>query len=79
MVGVGDGKECVGLSVSVGKHAGKRQLGRPQREWEDVSLDHREISWMIMTKNRVQWRAVVLAMLNMNLLLPAVSEMDLGK
>ena len=58
IVGERDGKECVGLSFSslLGKHSGKRQLGRPQRECEDVSLDLREVSLLVMVQDHVQWR-----------------------
>jgi len=58
MGGERDGKECVGMSFSslLGKHLGKRQLGRPQREWEDVSLNLREVSWLVMVQDHVQWR-----------------------
>lgn len=66
MVGERDGKECVGLSLSslLGKSPGKRQLGRPQKEWEDVNLDLREVSWLVMVQDRVQWRGSVLAVVN---------------
>jgi len=58
MVGERDSKECLGLSLSslLGKCPGKRQLGRPQRECEDVSLDLREVSWLVMVQDRTQWR-----------------------
>jgi hypothetical protein len=47
MVGETDGEECVGLSFSsLGKYPGKRQLGKPQNECEDMSLDIREVSWL---------------------------------
>lgn len=61
MVGERDGKECVGLSFSslLGKHPGKRQLGRPQRECEVVSLDLREAGWFVMVQDLVQWRGFV--------------------
>lgn len=57
MGGERDGKECVGLSFYslLGKHPGKEQLGRQQREWEDMSLDVREVSWLVMVQDRVQW------------------------
>lgn len=57
-VGERDGKECVGLLFSslLGKHPEKRQLGRPQRECEDVSLDLREVSCLVMVQDHVQWR-----------------------
>ena len=42
--------------VCWGKNPGKRQLGRPRREWEDVSLDLREVSWLVMVQDHVQWR-----------------------
>lgn len=57
MVGETDGEECVGLSFSsLGKYPGKRQLGKPQNECEDMSLDIREVSWLVMVQDHVQWR-----------------------
>lgn len=58
MAGERDGKECVGLSFSslLGKHLGKWQLGRPQRECEDVSLELREVNCLVMVQDHVQWR-----------------------
>jgi cell wall assembly regulator SMI1 len=31
--------------ISVGKHEGKRPLGRHRRTWEDVRMDLMEIVW----------------------------------
>jgi hypothetical protein len=33
-------------SILVGKHEGKRQLGRPRRRWhENIRIDLREVEW----------------------------------
>jgi hypothetical protein len=51
--------------VLVGRHEGKRSLGRPRRKWEDnIKLDLREIGtdgayWIRLAQDRVQWRAFV--------------------
>ena len=29
--------------VFVGKHGGKRQLGRPRRRWEGIKMDFQEV------------------------------------
>jgi hypothetical protein len=31
--------------ISVGRHDGKRPLGRPRRRWEDIIMDIQEIVW----------------------------------
>jgi hypothetical protein len=49
----------------VGKHEGKRQLGRPRRRWEDnIKLDILEVGgcggdWMELAQDRDRWRALV--------------------
>jgi hypothetical protein len=41
---MGEGRNV--YRVLVGKHEGKRPLGRPRRRWEDViKMDLREIGW----------------------------------
>jgi hypothetical protein len=39
--------ECIGAyRVLVGKPEGKRQLGRPERRWEDnIEMDLQEMGW----------------------------------
>jgi hypothetical protein len=40
------GKERKEHRVLVGKHEGKRPLGRPRRRWEDgIKMDLEEIGW----------------------------------
>jgi hypothetical protein len=31
--------------ISVGRHKGKRPLGRPRRRWENIKMDIQEIAW----------------------------------
>jgi hypothetical protein len=56
--------------VLVGRHEGKRPLGRPRRRWEDnIKLDLREIGidgadW-IRLADRIQWRAFVNTVMNL--------------
>jgi hypothetical protein len=57
--------------ILVGKHEGKRPLGRPRYMWEDnFEVDLREIGfggvdWMILTQNRNQWWAVLNTVMNL--------------
>jgi hypothetical protein len=54
----------------------KRKLGRPRRRWEDkIRIDLQKINcddgrWMELAQDRVQWRGLVLAVLNLRALLP---------
>ena len=51
--------------VFVGKHEGKRPLGRPRRRWEDnIKMDLQEVErgrgdWMELVQDRAGWRALV--------------------
>jgi hypothetical protein len=51
--------------VLVGKHEGKRLLGRPRRRWEDnIKMDVQEVGgdrgdWMELAQDRDGWRALV--------------------
>jgi hypothetical protein len=57
--------------VLVGRPGGKRPLGRPRRRWEDnIKMDLREIgihgaNWIQLAQDRVQWRACVNAVMNL--------------
>jgi len=60
--------------VLVGKHEGKRQLGRPKRRWEyNIKMDLQEVmfwgmDWIELAQDRDRWRALVNVL--MNLLVP---------
>jgi hypothetical protein len=49
----------------VGKHEGKRPLGRPRRRWEDnIKAELQEVGcggmdWIELAKKRDRWRALV--------------------
>ena len=32
--------------ASLGKHEGKRPLGRPRCRWEDIKMDLQEVGWV---------------------------------
>jgi hypothetical protein len=55
---------------------GECPVGRPKREWEDnFEIDLWEsgcedVRWMELARDRVQWWALVLAVLNLRVLLP---------
>ena len=55
--------------VLVGKHGGKRTLGRPRRRWEDnIKMDLREMGgggdWVELAQYRDRWRALVNTVMN---------------
>jgi hypothetical protein len=61
------------FNILVGKHKGKRLLGRPRRRWEDIRIDFREIGWenvdcMHLTQDRYKWPALVNAIMNLTVL-----------
>jgi hypothetical protein len=62
--------------VLVGKPEGKRPLGRPRHRWEDgIRMNLREIGlvvvdWIRLSQDRVRWRAVVSAVMNLRVLAP---------
>ena len=55
----------------VGKHEGKRPLGRPRRKWEDnIKMDLEEVvcggmDWIELAQDRDRWRALVNAIMNL--------------
>jgi hypothetical protein len=63
-------------TVLVGKPVGKRPLGRPRRRWEDgIRMDLGEIGlwgvdWIRLSHDRDRWRAVVSAVMNLQVLSP---------
>jgi hypothetical protein len=70
------GEERKAYKVLVGKPEGKRPLGRPRRGWEDwIRMDLREIGlggvdWIRLAQDRDLWRAVVSAVMNLQVLTP---------
>jgi hypothetical protein len=70
------GEERGVYRVLVGKPEGKRPLGRPRRRWEDgIRMDLSEIDlgsvdWIRLAQNRDRWRAVVSAVMNLQVLAP---------
>ena len=57
--------------VLVGKHEGKRPLGRPRLRWEDnIKMDLQEVGcggldWIDLAQDRDRWRALVNAVMNL--------------
>jgi len=57
--------------VLVGKHEGKRPLGRPRRRWGDnIRIDLQEVGcwgmdWIELAEDRDRWRALVNALMNL--------------
>jgi hypothetical protein len=70
------GEERKVYKVSVGKPEGKRVLGRPRRRWENgARMDVREsglggVDWIRLSQDRDRWRAVVSAVMNIQVLAP---------
>jgi hypothetical protein len=70
------GEERKVYKVLVGKPEGKRPLEIPRRRWEDgIRMDLREIGlgdvgWIRLAQDRDRWRAVVSAVMNLQVLAP---------
>jgi hypothetical protein len=71
---MGEGRNV--YRVVVGNPARKRPLERPRRRWEDgIKMDLREIGWggvewIHLAQDRDRWRAVVSAVMNLQVLEP---------
>jgi hypothetical protein len=65
--------------VWVGKPKGKRPLGRPRRRWEDnIKIVLQEVrcggmDWIDLAQDRDRWRALVNAMINLQVPCNAVN------
>jgi hypothetical protein len=59
------GEERGAYRILVGRHGGRRPLGRPKRRWEDnIKMDIREVvledmNWIDLAQDRDRWRALV--------------------
>jgi hypothetical protein len=66
---MGEGKGVYG--VLVGRPERKRPMGRARRRWEDnIKMDLREVGcgsmdWFELVQNRDRWRALVNAVMNL--------------
>jgi hypothetical protein len=67
---MGEGRDA--YRVLVGRPEGRRPLERPRRRWEDnIKMDLQELGlgggmdWIDMAQDRDRWRAVVNAVMNL--------------
>jgi hypothetical protein len=75
---MGEGRSV--YRVLVGKPEGKKPLERPRYRWENgIKMDLREIvwggggvEWLHLAQDRVRWRAVVNAVMNLRVLAPLI-------
>jgi hypothetical protein len=67
-------EDVITTRVLLGKHEGKRLLGRPKRKWEDnIKMNLQEMGcggmeWIDVAQNRDRWRGFVNAAMNMRVL-----------
>jgi hypothetical protein len=57
-------------NILVGKHEGKRPLGRTRHRWEDARIDLREIGWegvdwIHLAENKDWWQVPVNVTMNL--------------
>jgi hypothetical protein len=57
-------------NILVGRHEGRRPLGRSRHRWEDIKMDLREIGfgnvdWIHLAQDRDMWRALVNTVMNL--------------
>jgi hypothetical protein len=70
------GEERNVYKVLMGNPEGKRPLRRPRRRWEyGIRMDLKEIGlgavdWIRLSQDRDRWRAVVSAVMNLQVLAP---------
>jgi hypothetical protein len=56
--------------ILMGRHEGRRPLGRPRHRWEDnIKMDHQEVGWgmdwLELAQGRDRWQAFVNAVMNL--------------